>query len=120
MVLCIVEQLLNNRPLTDVSSDVSDLQLLTTNHFLIGQVNVNWPTALFSGTPDSYKKLFRNQHSILVVVWNRLMNELLPTLQQRNKWAKEKLEDIKKRGYVWITDKHTHPFNFPLGKVEEG
>ena len=39
-VLCIVE-LLNNHPLTDVSSDVSNLQPLTPNDFLIGQVNVN-------------------------------------------------------------------------------
>ena len=40
-VLCIVEQFLNNRPFTDISSDVSDLQPLTANHFLIGQVKVN-------------------------------------------------------------------------------
>ena len=47
------------------------------------------------------------------------MNEYLPTLQQRNKWAKEELEEIKK-GDVWITDKNTQlPFNFPLGRVEE-
>ena len=81
--LCFVEQLLNNRPLTDVSSDVSDLQLLTPSHLLIGQVNVNWPNALFSGTPVSYRKLFGSQHSILVAVWSRRMNEYLPTLQQR-------------------------------------
>ena len=58
-VLCIVEQLPNNRPLTDVSSDVSDQQPLTPNLFLIGQINVNWPNA-FSGTPVSYRKLIRD------------------------------------------------------------
>ena len=47
------------------------------------------------------------------------MNEYLPTLQQRYKWAKEELEEIKKGDPVWITDKNTHPFNFPLGRVEE-
>ena len=61
----------NNHPLTHFSSDVSDLQPLTPNHFLIGQVNVNWPNALFSGSSVSYRNFFRDQHSILVAVWNR-------------------------------------------------
>ena len=100
-VLCILEQLLNNRTLTEVSSDVFDLHPLTPNHFLIGQVNVNWPNALFSGKAVSYRKHFRDQHSILVAVWNRWMIEYLPTLRQRNKWAKEEIEEIKKGDLVW-------------------
>ena len=93
-VLCVVEQLMNNRPLTDVSGDVTDLQPLTPNHFLIGQISINWPNALFSGTTASYRKLFRGQHSILVAVWNRWMSEYLTSLQQRTKWAKEELIDL--------------------------
>ena len=34
--MCLVEQILNGRPLTPVSSDVSDLNALTPNDFLIG------------------------------------------------------------------------------------
>ena len=118
-ILCIAEQLLNNRPLTDVSGDVADLQPLTPNHFLIGQISVNWPNALFSGTPASYRKLFRDQHSVLVSFWHRWMNEYLPSLQQRSKWAKEELSEPKVGDLVWITDKNVHPFNFPLGRIEE-
>ena len=69
-VLCIVEQLINNRPLTDVSGDVADLEPLTPNHFLIGQISVQWPNALFSGTSASYRKLFCDQHSIILSVWS--------------------------------------------------
>ena len=118
-VLCIVEQLINNRPITDVSSDVSDLEPLTPNHFLIGQVSVNWPNALLSGTSASYRKLFRDQHSILVSVWNRWMNEYLPSLQQRSKWAKEELSEPKVGDLVWIIDKNVHPFSYPLGRIAE-
>ena len=32
-----VESLINSRPLTEVSSDVDDLEALTPNHFLIGR-----------------------------------------------------------------------------------
>ena len=118
-VLCVVEQLMNNRPLTDVSGYVTDLQPLTPNHFLIGQISINWPNALFSGTTASCRKLFRGQHSILVAVWNRWMSESLPSLQQRTKWAKEELIEPKTGDLVWIVDKNVHPFNFQLGRIQE-
>ena len=35
------------------------------------------------------------------------------------KKAKAEIEVIKKGDLVWITDKHTHPFNLLLGRVEE-
>ena len=34
--MCVVEQKLNARPLTPVSSDVNDFELLTPNHFWLG------------------------------------------------------------------------------------
>ena len=40
-VICIAEQLLNNRPLTAVSSDVEDLDTITPNRFLVGGANVS-------------------------------------------------------------------------------
>ena len=46
-VICIAEQLLNNRPLTAVSSDVEDLDTITPNHFLVGGANASWPISLF-------------------------------------------------------------------------
>ena len=41
--MCIVEQDLNARPLTPVSSVVDDLEALTPNHFLLGNRNVCLP-----------------------------------------------------------------------------
>ena len=38
--VCIVEQTLNARPTTPVSSDVNDSEALTLNHFLLGNKNV--------------------------------------------------------------------------------
>ena len=37
-VFCLVEQFLNARPLVPASSDVTDLEALTPNHFLLGEV----------------------------------------------------------------------------------
>ena len=36
-----VEAVVNNRPFTSISDDVTDLELLTPNHFLIGRGNLN-------------------------------------------------------------------------------
>ena len=41
--MCNVEQTLNARPSTPVSSDVNDLEALTPNHFLLGNRNVCLP-----------------------------------------------------------------------------
>ena len=59
-VICIAEQLLNNRPLTALSSDVEDLDTITPNHFLVGGANVSWHISLFSDNNASYRKMFRH------------------------------------------------------------
>ena len=41
--MCIVEQTLNARPLTPVSSDVNDLEALTPNHFLLQERLITLP-----------------------------------------------------------------------------
>ena len=35
------------------------------------------------------------------------------------KWAKEELIEPKTGDLVWIVDKNVHPFNFPLGRIQE-
>ena len=55
-VFCIAEQLLNNRPLKEVSSDVEDFDMITPNHFLVGGANVSLPISLFSDINASYRK----------------------------------------------------------------
>ena len=47
------------------------------------------------------------------------MSEYLPSLQQRTKRAKKELIEQKTGDLVWIVDKNVHPFNFPLGRIEE-
>ncbi|XP_075255211.1 uncharacterized protein LOC142347931 [Convolutriloba macropyga] len=116
-VLCIVEQLLTIRPLTAVSSDVSDLQPLTPNHFLVSQQIVHWPNAFCSGTTAGFRKLFRDQQDILTDLWKRWMSEYLPTLQHRNKWSKDEIRSHSVGELVWIIDKGNKPFNYPLGRI---
>ena len=55
----IVEQTLNARPLTPVSSDVSDLEALTPNHFLLGNRNVCLPNLPCAEEFVDHQKQFR-------------------------------------------------------------
>ena len=57
--MCIVEQTLNTRPLTPVSSDVNDLEALTKNRFLLGNKNVCLPYLPCAEEFVDNRKLFR-------------------------------------------------------------
>ena len=57
--MCIVEQTLNARPLTPVSSDVNDLEALTHNHFLLGTTNVCLPYLPCAEEFVDHRKVFR-------------------------------------------------------------
>ena len=41
--MCLVEQPLNTRPLKQVSSDATDLEAITPNHFLLGNKKLCLP-----------------------------------------------------------------------------
>ena len=57
--MCLVEQMLNARPLTPVSSDVNDLESITPNHLLLGNKNVCLPYLPCAEEIVNHRKLFR-------------------------------------------------------------
>ena len=54
-LMCEVESLLNNRPLTEVSRDLNDDQLLTPNHLLLLNAGATFPPGLFN-KDDGYAR----------------------------------------------------------------
>ena len=83
--LCLVEQLLNARPLIAVSSDVNDLEALTPNHFLLGRSTVYLPVGLGQTNDHSHRRVFRQAQCYTELIWRRWLNEYVPQLQTRSK-----------------------------------
>lgn len=85
-LLCEIENILNSRPLTAVSSDVNDLQALTPNHLLRLNFGISFPPGLFSRDDMYLRRRWRQVQHMAEVFWTRWRREYLPLLMERQKW----------------------------------
>ena len=92
-VMCTVENIVNSRPLTKVSSDPRDLNPTTPNHLLVPRTSQE-SGELFSD-PDITTQLPRRQlHQVNLLadtLWKRRLKEYLPELKRRQKWTQRKV-----------------------------
>ena len=103
--MCLVEQTLNAGPLTAVSDDPEDLTALTPNHFLLGRENASAP----SKTAQAYADR----------IWKRWTREYLPQRNQRSKWSKEHVRNLKEGKLVWLADDSVKRCEYKLGRIIE-
>ena len=84
-----VENIVNSRPLTHISDDVSDLQALTPNHILFG-LHRNWGYVADTSHKDiTSRKKWRQVQALRTCFWDQWKKQYLPTLTQRRKWNKQ-------------------------------
>ena len=81
-LMCVVEAILNGRPLTAVSDDPSDLEALTHNNILLLRKGPTPPPGLFNRDHSCSRCRWRQ----VQFSWHRWMKEYLPALQSRQKW----------------------------------
>ena len=113
---CLVEQSLNNRPLTSVSSDANNLDALTPNHFLLG----NRSACLPSLTPVddfNHRKRYARAQAYANALWKRWLKEYLPPLNRRCKWKTPSDEILKTGDLVWIIDSDSPRDYYPLARI---
>ena len=117
--MCIVEQILNSRALTPVSSDVNDLEALTPNNFLLGNKNVCLPYLPRAEEFVDHRKLFRQTQADANLIWDRFRKEYLPTLNNRQKWRSTANETLKEGDLVWLIEDSDMRGYYNLGRVTE-
>ena len=83
-----VESTLNSRPLTSISDDYNDLQVLTPNHFLTGKLTKYFSSNEFPQSDFNSRKRWKSVQALANMFWTRFIKEYLPTLQERKKWNK--------------------------------
>ena len=116
--LCIVENILNDRPLTRVSTDPDDELPLTPNMLLLSKRCESLPPGIFEKRDLYSRRYWRQANFIADCFWRRWLIEYLPTLQTRTKWHDEK-PNLKKGDLVLVSDEQLHRGQWPLGIVIE-
>ncbi|XP_074649052.1 uncharacterized protein LOC141904366 [Tubulanus polymorphus] len=116
-LMCEVESVINSRPLTAISGDVSDLQALTPNHILLLRAGGTMPPGVFKPTDMYIKRKWRQVQYLANTFWRRAwVKEYLPVLQERQRWQKPSV-NFSVGDIVLVMD-HTLPrCCWPLGRV---
>lgn len=115
-VLIQIEAVLNSRPLCPMSSDPSDLQVLTPGHFLTIEPLTAIPEPDLSDhnlNRLTRWQLLRQMHSNF---WKRWHVEYLHTLQQRQKWWSPSPE-LKLNDLVVIKNEITSPLHWRRARI---
>ena len=116
-LMCLVEAIINNRPLTTVSDDPADLSPLTPNHLHLLRPTPLPPPGVFN-KKDCYVRRHWHQVQYLAdVFWRRWVREYLPLIQLRPKWREAKT-NLKVGDIVLVVDYSSPRNEWMLGRVE--
>ena len=112
-----VEQIINNRPITPLSSDPSDAQPLTPKMLLTGRLQSDTPPGQFIKA-DGYRKSWKLVQFLADQFWSQWLKLLIQCLQPRQKWL-EPNRNLAIGDVVLIADDNVSRGNWPKGIVEE-
>ena len=74
-----VESMLNSRPVTSISDDYKDLQVLNPNHFLTGKLTKYFSSNEFPQSDINSRKRWKSMQALANMFWTRFIKKYLPT-----------------------------------------
>jgi len=101
-LLTMAEGIVNNRPLTAVSDDPTDLEPLTPNHLLILKPS-SAPPGIYTEQDLSSHRRWRQVQYLADLFWRRWTKEYLPLLRQRTRWQTP-TENVRVGDLVVVVD----------------
>ena len=115
-LFCEIESIMNSRPITEVSSDVNDVEALTPNHLLLLNAKSPLPPTTTSEADNYARRRWRQVQLLADTFWSRWVKEYLPRLQERQKWATSR-RNIQVGDLVLVVDEHAPRNCWQIGRV---
>ena len=97
------------------SADVTELDVLTPNHFLLGIAGSSLPS--LANCDFDNRKRYARVHAYSDAIWNQWLKEYVPSLNSRAKWHLPSNRDLKTGDLVWIVESTTPRSYYPLARV---
>ena len=113
-LLAQIEAILNSCPLIPISSDDTNLSVLTPGHFLIGQ-----PITALPDRDYSNMRILRRWNLVQMTIqdfWRRWSNEYLTSLNHHQKWRKPH-RNVQIGDLVLIKDEKIFHCQWPIARV---
>ena len=117
-ILCEVEAILNDRPISQNHSSPDDFPALTPNMLLTFTRRPATPPGNFDEKDVYSKRWWRRAQHLADVFWKRWLVEYVPTLQPRSKWTREQ-PSLEKDDIVLVADENSSRCDWPLGRIME-
>lgn len=111
-----IEMCLNSSPGTPMSSEPSDLEALTTGHFVVGSNLQSVPVATLIDAPENPFNQFEQAQRHLQRIWARWYLEYLQQLQSRAVQSCKSPSGIKIGQLVVVKEDCLPPTQWTLGK----
>lgn len=115
-VLCEVEAIINDRPITASSDDPNNVEALTPNHLLLLKKMSLLPPGVFSQEDCYSRRRWKQAQYLGDLFWKRWVKEYLPNLQERQKWNRIK-QNLQPGDVVMILDENAPRNSWLLGRV---
>lgn len=113
-----IEACLNSRPLTPLSNDPSDLEVLTPGHFLIQRPLTAIPEPNLSELPEGRLSRWQRVQNYSQQIWKCWSTDYLSSLQIRNKWTRQR-SNFAIGTMVLLKKDNIPPLKWKLGRVTE-
>ena len=111
-----VERILNSRPLTYVSSDPRDPEVLTPSKLLLLRGSC-FPPGVFDKAEPYVKRWWRQAQYLSSVFWRRWVKEYIPNLLVRQKWHRP-ARNLQVGDVVLVVDLHLPRGQWPLAVIQ--
>ena len=117
-LMCEVEATLNSRPLTRVSDEPNDLDVITPQDLLLLSPKANMPPGKFNERDIYSRRRWRQIQYLADLFWKRWVKEYLPELQTRQKWLQPH-RNVQVGDVVLVVDDTSPRNSWPMGKVQQ-